>query len=89
MLLYLSDPQYSTAMETDPTKRFLVEEMNNQEFMNHLAGRQLAANTLNMSIENYAAKHLLLDQAIQHEKTCSESKTRYSYFLSISYLCTI
>ena len=66
-------------METDPAKPFLVEEMNDQQFLNHLAGRQLAVTTLNMATEDYAAKHLLLDQAVQQEKTCSESKTRNLY----------
>ena len=74
-------------METDPAKPFLVEEMNDQQFLNHLAGRQLAVTTLNMATEDYAAKHLLLDQAVQQEKTCSESQFPVQCPASLSISC--
>lgn len=61
-------------METDPTQEFRVEVMNHQDFLTHLASRQLTVATLSRSIDDYPAKHMMLDQAVQLEKFCAEGR---------------
>ena len=59
-------------METDPAQQFRVEVMNHQDFVTHSASRQLEVATLSRNIEDYPAKHMMLDQAVQLEKFCAE-----------------
>ena len=61
-------------METDPNQEFLVETMNHQDFVSLMGNRQLAVASLSRSIEDFPAKHMMLDQAVQLEKFSAEGK---------------
>ena len=59
-------------VETDPTVPLKIEAMNQQEFGNYLAVRQSAVAALPLGLEDYPAKKLALEQAIQIEKNLAE-----------------
>jgi len=60
-------------VESDPNVALRVEAMDQVELANYLATRQLAVASLNLNIENYAAKKFLLEQAVSMEKNAVEA----------------
>ena len=70
-------------METDPNQEFRVETMNHQDFVTLMANRQLAVASLNRSIDDFPAKHMMLDQAVQLEKFCAEGKNHFYCWMVI------
>ena len=59
-------------VETDPTVALKIEAMNQQEFGNYLAVRQSAVAALPLGLQDYPAKKMALEQAIQIEKNLAE-----------------
>ena len=60
-------------VDTDPTTPLAVETMDDQAFAMLQSGRQAAVAALSTSMEFYAAKKMLLVQAVQAEKNAAET----------------
>ena len=59
-------------VENNPQNQLAVELLDDHAYAAYLAGRHATVSVLSLSIENYAAKKLMLEQAVKAEKEAAD-----------------